>query len=57
MGCWPLFVLLLIALPVIFLVGFIMKAGVNLPFSFMDGGYFMEIALLVGYAIAYRRYK
>ena len=46
-----------IALPIIFLVGFIMKAGVSLPFGFMDGGYFMEVALLIGYAIAYRRYQ
>jgi len=46
-----------IALPVIFLIGFIMKAGINLPFVFMDGGYFMEVALLIGYAIAYRRYQ
>ena len=46
-----------IALPVIFLVGFIMKAGVSLPFGFMDSGYFLEIALLIGYGIAYRRYQ
>ena len=46
-----------IALPVIFLIGFIMKAGINLPFVFMDSGYFMEVALLIGYAIAYRRYQ
>ncbi len=46
-----------IALPVIFLVGFVMKAGVKLPFSFMDSGYFMEAALLIGYAIAWRRYQ
>ena len=46
-----------IALPIIFLIGFIMKAGVSLPFGFMDAGYFMEIALLIGYAIAYRRYQ
>jgi hypothetical protein len=46
-----------IALPVIFLVGFIMKAGVNLPLGFMDSGYFMEVALLIGYLIAYRRYQ
>jgi hypothetical protein len=46
-----------IALPIIFLLGFIMKAGVNLPFGFMDSGYFMEAALLIGYAIAYRRYQ
>ena len=46
-----------ISLPVIFLIGFIMKAGINLPFTFMDSGYFMEIALLIGYAIAYRRYQ
>jgi hypothetical protein len=46
-----------IALPIIFLIGFVMKAGVNLPFGFMDAGYFMELALLVGYAIAYRRYQ
>lgn len=46
-----------ISLPVIFLIGFIMKAGIRLPFTFMDSGYFMEIALLIGYAIAYRRYQ
>ena len=46
-----------IALPVIFLVGFIIKAGVNLPLGFIDSGYFMEVALLIGYAVAYRRYQ
>ena len=46
-----------IALPAIFLIGFIIKAGVSLSFGFMDGGYFMEVALLIGYAIAYRRYQ
>lgn len=46
-----------IALPVIFLIGFIIRAGVALPLGFMDSGYFMEIALLIGYAIAYRRYQ
>jgi hypothetical protein len=46
-----------IALPVIFLIGFIMKAGISLPFEFIDSGYFLEVALLVGYAIAYRRYQ
>ena len=46
-----------IALPAIFLIGFIIKAGINLPFGFMDGGYFMEVALLIGYVIAYRRYQ
>ena len=46
-----------IALPVIFLIGFLIKAGVKLPFGFMDSGYFLEVALLIGYAIAYRRYQ
>ena len=46
-----------IALPLIFLIGFIIKAGVNLPFGFMDSGYLMEVTLLIGYAIAYRRYQ
>jgi hypothetical protein len=46
-----------IALPIIFLLGFIMKAGVALPFGFIDSGYFMEVALLIGYAVAYRRYQ
>ena len=46
-----------VALPVIFLIGFMIKAGVNLPFGFMDSGYFLEVALLIGYAIAYRRYQ
>ena len=46
-----------IALPIIFLVGFVIKAGVNLPFGFIDAGYFLEVALLIGYTIAYRRYQ
>jgi len=46
-----------IALPAIFLIGFIIKAGVSLPFGLMDGGYFMEVALLIGYAVAFRRYQ
>ncbi len=45
------------SLPVIFLIGFAMKAGIKMPFGFMDSGYFMEIALLIGYVIAYRRYQ
>ena len=45
-----------VALPVIFLVGFLMEAGVSMPFKFIDGGYFLEVALLLGYAIAWRRY-
>jgi hypothetical protein len=47
----------LITLPVIFLIGFIIKAGVNLPLGFIDSGYFMEVGLLIGYAIAYKRYQ
>jgi hypothetical protein len=46
-----------IALPVIFVVGFLIRAGVHIPVGFMDAGYFMEIALLIGYAVAYRRYR
>ena len=46
-----------IVLPVIFILGFIMKAGIKLPFEFIDSGYFMEISLLIGYSIAYRRYQ
>ena len=46
-----------IALPAIFLVGFVIKAGVDLPFGFMDSGYVLEVALIIGYAIAYRRYQ
>lgn len=46
-----------VALPIIFLIGFAMKAGVSLPFGFMDAGYFLEIALLIGYAIAWWRYQ
>jgi hypothetical protein len=45
-----------VALPVIFLLGFLMEAGVKMPFKFMDGGYFLEVGLLIGYAIAWRRY-
>ena len=47
----------MITLPVIFLIGFTIKAGVNLPLGFIDSGYFMEVGLLIGYAIAYRRYQ
>jgi hypothetical protein len=46
-----------VALPMIFLIGFLMEAGVSLPFKFMDGGYFLEVALLLGYTIAWRRYQ
>ena len=46
-----------IALPLIFLVGFLIKAGVRLPLGFIDAGYFMEVALLIGYGVAYRRYR
>ncbi len=46
-----------VALPVIFLIGFIIKAGVRLPLGLMDAGYFLEIALLIGYVLAYRRYQ
>ena len=46
----------LIALPLIFLIGFMIKAGLNLPFRFMDSGYFLEGALIIGYSLAYRRY-
>ena len=45
-----------VALPLIFLLGFLMEAGVRMPFKFMDAGYFLEVALLIGYAIAWRRY-
>jgi hypothetical protein len=47
----------LIGLSVIFIVGFIMKAGVALPLTLIDGGYFMEFAWLIGYAVAWRRYQ
>ena len=33
----------LISLPLIFLIGYIMKAGVGLPLSFMDAGYVLEV--------------
>ena len=45
-----------VALPIIFLLGFLMEAGVKMPFKFMDAGYFLEVGLLIGYAIAWRRY-
>jgi hypothetical protein len=47
---------LVIAIPAIFLIGFIIKAGVNLPLGFMDSGYLLEAALIIGYTVAYRRY-
>ena len=45
------------ALPIIFLMGFLMEAGIKLPFRFMDAGYFLEVAFLVGYAVAWKRYQ
>lgn len=45
------------ALPVIFLLGFLMEAGIKLPFRFMDAGYFLEVAFLIGYTIAWKRYQ
>ena len=47
----------MLALPVIFFVGFLMEAGVSLPFRFIDAGYFLEVMLIVGYTVAYRRYQ
>jgi hypothetical protein len=47
----------LIGLLVVFTLGFMMKAGISLPLSFIDSGYIMEVALLIGYAVAYRRYQ
>ena len=47
----------LIGLPLLFLIGYIMKAGVNLPLTFMDGGILLEITFMIGYLIAYRRYR
>jgi hypothetical protein len=46
-----------ISLVIIFLVGFLIKAGVNIPFQFIYSGYILEIALVAGYLIAYRRYQ
>jgi len=46
-----------IAVPLVFLLGFLMKAGVAMPFEFIDSGVFLEVALLIGYAIAYKRYQ
>ena len=46
-----------VALPVIFLVGVLMTAGVKMPFKFIDSIYFMDVAFLIGYTIAYRRYQ
>jgi len=47
----------MLALPVIFLVGFLMEAGVSLPFKFIDSGYFLEVMLIIGYTIAWRHYQ
>ena len=47
----------MIALPVIFFVGFLMEAGVSLPFRFIDAGYFLEVMLVIGYSIAWRHYQ
>jgi hypothetical protein len=47
----------MIALPAIFVVGVIMQAGIHLPLRFLDGVYCLEIAFLIGYIIAYRRYR
>jgi hypothetical protein len=47
----------MMALPVIFLVGFLMEAGVSLPFRFIHAGYFLEVMLIAGYTAAWRRYQ
>ncbi len=47
----------MLALPVIFLFGFLMEAGVSMPFKFIDSGYFLEVMLIIGYTVAYRRYQ
>lgn len=47
----------MLALPVIFLVGFLMEAGVSLPFRFIDSGYFLEVMLIIGYTITWRKYQ
>jgi len=47
----------MIAVPVIFFVGFLMEAGVSLPFRFIDAGYFLEVMLVIGYSIAWRHYQ
>ena len=46
-----------VALPVIFLVGVLMTAGVQIPFKFIDSVYFLDVAFLIGYTLAYRRYQ
>lgn len=46
-----------VGLIVVFSLGFIMAAGVKLPLDFIDGGYIMMASMLVGYPLAYRRYK
>jgi hypothetical protein len=46
-----------ITLPVVFLIGFIIKAGVDLPLGIMESGYVLEAAFLIGYVIAYKRYQ
>lgn len=46
-----------ISLVAIFLIGFLIKAGVNIPFQFIYSGYLLEITLIAGYLIAYRRYQ
>ena len=45
------------ALPVICLVGFLMEAGVTMPFRFIDAANFLEVMLLVGYTIAWKHYQ
>ena len=46
-----------IGLVAIFLLGFIMKAGIPLRGDLMDGGYILEAGFVIGYIIAYRRYQ
>jgi hypothetical protein len=47
----------LVSLPLIFLLGYIMKAGVGLPLSFMDAGYVLEVSVFIGYILAWRHYR
>ena len=47
----------LISLPLIFLIGYIIKAGIGLPLCFMDAGYVLEASVIIGYIIAWQRYR
>jgi hypothetical protein len=46
-----------VGIAIIFLLGWMIQAGVPLHLSLMDGGYILDLCFIGGYVVAYRRYQ